>query len=498
MFRSQIRGEGHERGSSRPPTAHGRHSFRLNPNWHRLATGLIISPTSTRVQTQSEINTPGDEYEQEADAVANRVMRIPEPSAEPVETLEEQQTMPSLQRTPAEASPDRVSAENTPAIQTKRLPSNGHQQGSNSGRSMSGGEPLPTSVRSYFEPRFGHDFTSVRIHTGGIAADTAKQVQAKAFTFGHHIVFGEGHYRPETDAGRHLLAHELTHVIQQRGGNSPNLQRQPESSSPSLTEPNLGSLTFRLREDGQIEIVAGAPEAPVAGSLGIGARRQPDGRWMPVFGRNPATTTESYSWPEILDLVRGSIGATPVPVSPGLLPPNPLTPPSSISGLPGGLAPPTLTPPRIGPTLPPLTLGEPRLDIRRAQREILDNFAFDQSALTQTHLQTLDRIAFRLRMDNVRLVLITGHTDTTGSEAYNESLARRRAEAVRDALVERGVEASRLVIETSGEMEPAVSPERSEADRARNRRVELFWLRSGATTLRYRLGIGGLTPPQAE
>jgi hypothetical protein len=77
------------------------------------------------------------------------------------------------------------------------------------------GHVLPEQLRSYFEPRFAYDFKSVRVHTDSDASETARAMNARAFTIGQDIVFGEREYSPETDAGRRLLAHELTHVMQQ-------------------------------------------------------------------------------------------------------------------------------------------------------------------------------------------------------------------------------------------------------------------------------------------
>jgi hypothetical protein len=81
-----------------------------------------------------------------------------------------------------------------------------------------GGQPLDTSTRHFMESRFGNDFADVRVHTDGKASDSAKAVQAHAYTVSNDIVFQSGQYAPETDAGRHMLAHELTHVVQQRSG----------------------------------------------------------------------------------------------------------------------------------------------------------------------------------------------------------------------------------------------------------------------------------------
>jgi hypothetical protein len=77
------------------------------------------------------------------------------------------------------------------------------------------GQPLPQSVRSFFEPRFGRDFGGVRVHVDARATEAARLVDARAFTLGQDIVFRAGQYQPETMAGQRLLAHELTHVVQQ-------------------------------------------------------------------------------------------------------------------------------------------------------------------------------------------------------------------------------------------------------------------------------------------
>jgi hypothetical protein len=77
------------------------------------------------------------------------------------------------------------------------------------------GRPLNPETRASFEPRFGHDFSNVRVHTDAKASGSAKAVNALAYTAGHNMVFGKDQYAPETEEGRRLLAHELTHIVQQ-------------------------------------------------------------------------------------------------------------------------------------------------------------------------------------------------------------------------------------------------------------------------------------------
>jgi Domain of unknown function (DUF4157) len=77
------------------------------------------------------------------------------------------------------------------------------------------GQPLDTATRAFMEPRFGHDFSHVRLHLDGRAAESAHAVDALAYTVGHDIIFGAGQYAPQTFSGQRLLAHELTHTLQQ-------------------------------------------------------------------------------------------------------------------------------------------------------------------------------------------------------------------------------------------------------------------------------------------
>ena len=79
------------------------------------------------------------------------------------------------------------------------------------------GQPLDASTRAFMEPRFGHDFSRVRVHANPAGEQSAKQINAHAYTLGSNIVFGAGQYAPGTTDGRRLLAHELTHVLQQTG-----------------------------------------------------------------------------------------------------------------------------------------------------------------------------------------------------------------------------------------------------------------------------------------
>jgi len=113
----------------------------------------------------------------------------------------------------------------------------------------SAGTSLPDSARTFFEPRFGHDFSTVQVHHDSAAARSAQDVDAHAYTVGQHVVFAQGRYAPDSHAGRELLAHELAHVVQQgaegpRGGR---LQRRAIHSGDILFEGTCEFLACNSR-----------------------------------------------------------------------------------------------------------------------------------------------------------------------------------------------------------------------------------------------------------
>lgn len=93
---------------------------------------------------------------------------------------------------------------------------------------QSPGQALDASARSFLEPRFGHDFSRIRVHTGPRAEASARALQARAYTVGDDIAFGAGQYQPGEERGRRLLAHELSHSLQQHAGAPPHVQRKVE------------------------------------------------------------------------------------------------------------------------------------------------------------------------------------------------------------------------------------------------------------------------------
>jgi len=173
------------------------------------------------IQAKLTIGQPNDIYEQEADRVADQVMSMPEGSLVNGHlSLGKREKESSLVQ--RKSSCPECEEEEEDLIQTKGEGSSPLEVTSGMESRLEslkdGGQPLSESIRSYFEPRFGSDFSRVRIHNDSQAVETAKSVNAKAFTAGKNVVFGLGQYSPEKSSGKKLIAHELTHVVQQTRG----------------------------------------------------------------------------------------------------------------------------------------------------------------------------------------------------------------------------------------------------------------------------------------
>lgn len=219
------------------------------------------------IQAKLSINNPDDQYEREADAMADKVMKMENPGIQlkplcissvqrkcdeceeeeknPVQRKEIDQSR-SLGSNPSKnRSYDFNLSHDNDCIQRKctaceeeekeQLQRKEINKGESSdnilenyvGTLSGSGQPLPTEIRNFYEPRFGYDFSGVKIHTDNIAAKSAQSINALAYTSGNNIVFNNSQYSPYTDAGKHLLAHELTHTIQQQGGGANKLQNKP-------------------------------------------------------------------------------------------------------------------------------------------------------------------------------------------------------------------------------------------------------------------------------
>jgi hypothetical protein len=206
-----------------------------------------FTPTTFQgtIQAKLVVGHANDPLEHEADHVADQVMRMPAPEH-------------SIAAAPSRLSRKCAACEEeaqTPQSQLAGSPeAAGEAPGIVNEMLSSSEQSLDAGIRTFMEPRFGFDFSSIRIHTDPLAGDLADGLNAHAFTIGNHIAFARGRYQPQSPEGGHLLAHELAHVVQQGGGSrdigpaAPQIQRLVRTASVTcpaaatgIANPHTGS-----------------------------------------------------------------------------------------------------------------------------------------------------------------------------------------------------------------------------------------------------------------
>jgi len=211
------------------------------------------------------VGQPGDIYEQEAD----RVQR--QPTEEGDETL---RTVSFKGRTSSLLLRQPYALDRDSFLRKKRF-SRGGNETSAIDKAVpaavddvlhASGQPLSQSVRSFFEPRFGYDLATVRIHVGRSASEAAEALNARAFTSGSHIVFGKQAYAPTTAEGRRLLAHELTHTIQQSNSRVYRSDRLVLSDESSVYEREANAVAAEITRDVQFSPHMGEPRVSEFGT----------------------------------------------------------------------------------------------------------------------------------------------------------------------------------------------------------------------------------------
>jgi len=213
----------------------------------------------TAPQAKLAVSRPGDPLEQEADRIAEQVLGLPEP-----ENLKDEDSQDKAQIEPANGRTSssvvsRQAVKNTPGTATENPGAAKAEETLLPSAAISGGAPLSGSARSYMEPRFGHDFSQIRVHTDDRASGSAEALNAHAYTIGSDIVFAAGKYSPGTQDGDRLLAHELAHVLQQRGGppEAGNAERATIDAPATLVTPGEGMI--QRQEAGPASAPAPAP-----------------------------------------------------------------------------------------------------------------------------------------------------------------------------------------------------------------------------------------------
>ena len=232
--------------ATKPDTAHASRPF--------FETKPAQSPffPGNAVQAKLEIGTPGDRFEREADAVADGVVqRMAAPSIQAkCNQCEREETV-------------RRQAQTGSAPDTSTRAADSLQQGLT--EQQGAGRSLDVPLRREMENALSADFSNVRIHTGASAASLNKMVQARAFTHGQDVFFNTGQFEPDTRGGRHLLAHELTHVVQQSGG-TPRIQRDDDGGGSTVFNDTVTS-TSRSADSPVISgTVKRTETAPAVGS----------------------------------------------------------------------------------------------------------------------------------------------------------------------------------------------------------------------------------------
>lgn len=236
---------------------------------------------SHAIQAKLTVSPPGDRYESEADRVADRVMRMPA-SAPPLGPGISRVSVSPVQRKCSECEDEKLQrqAAGDPLYLQRKCAKCEEEDlhrkasGSRGGGAVpssiessidsarGGGHPLPPALRNHFEPRFGVDLSGVRLHAGTHAAGLANAVGAHAFTTRQDIFFAAGRYQPESLEGRRLLAHEITHTIQQR--QSPGIAPiQREENYDATTEEQVRN---EIAERDAVETSDTSPEEDVAAS----------------------------------------------------------------------------------------------------------------------------------------------------------------------------------------------------------------------------------------
>jgi hypothetical protein len=184
----------------------------------------------TGIQAKLKVGQPGDKYEQEADRLADAVMRMPEQG---------------VQRQPEEEKEEELQAKDLPRQTTEVTPNLESRINAIKGV----GQPLPVSSRAFFEPRFGYDFSQVQVHTDAEADNLNRTLNARAFTTGQDIFFRQKEYNPGSSSGQKLLAHELTHVVQQRAASHFGGVVHRNDRTEERTEREIESDIRRQREE---------------------------------------------------------------------------------------------------------------------------------------------------------------------------------------------------------------------------------------------------------
>jgi len=464
---------------------------------------------ANHVQCKLTVGSINDPLEHEADAMADKVMRMPEQGLiqRKCAHCEEEE---KAQRKPLSSFIQRKESAGESVV------SEGLNQQINS--SKGSGNKMDEKTESFMENSFGADFGDVKIHTNDEAAHMNRDLSARAFTIGNDIYFNHGQYQPSSEAGKHLLAHELTHTLQQAN----TIQREPQVNidqhSAGITLP-IGDFTIAGRLDEPLNLITDATGVPLniplssihfdlsyldhcaTGTLrgfkaGLGAQQTAGNR---VADLKKADKSGSLIFRLVVRGRHIDAGAeVTVPADP-----SGAAPTFFIVVTDNGPADPKTTlpddcykkPPKPGAgidkdndnikdhdgggDIPPRRIGCASIDCTKGptMENFLEYHRCCKSKTPPTPQLTQHTIYFYYDtpyfkeasgsdllhlFDTMKMlpsvhVLITGHTSLEGTEDYNQDLSKKRADAVKNYLVMRGIESSRVDVFAMGENAPAVA-----------------------------------------
>lgn len=468
---------------------------------------------AVQVQPKLTVNAPNDIYEKEADAMADRVMRMPDPQIQRQEEEEEERLQmkeqaPEMQRKckacevaePLQWHTKPKQKEELSGIQRKcshcekeekerlqrtplagsmtpffqRKEAGGREVGPRAAASLhsnkGGGRALPENTRSWMESRFGADFSGVRIHTGSNAVQLSRDLNAKAFTHGGDIYFNRGAFSPGTSEGKRLLAHELTHTLQQtHGGQMPavrgsSLQRSPvtctmvDADTPLipgaeefLNNPRFREIRESLFEKKMIILSAGdsGPAVHLIQRLllntvceGYNREVVKEEMGRKIYGEHTAHAVKIFQrtfadangnllkddgivGPNTLGSMDGMVGLEPIP------PPLPAEGTDSCSGT-----------PKDGPGLV-VSINESTMtawdlvnfDVAKSFVKVGHRNGLRSKGVVRTFQEHLDSF----RGDDSVVFAIVGFASTTGNFSFNQKLSEQRADCVSQVLSEEGL-----------------------------------------------------------
>ena len=248
--------------------------------------------SSIMVQKKLAIGAESDSYEIEADRVADQVVNMADSQ---IQT--KRKTNSLIKRKCSACEGEHIQKKSladtiTPMIQRKRTTANDEATASNAitnqiNSSRGGGSAMDKSTANFMGNRFGADFSGVRIHTGSKAIQMSRSLNAQAFTVGNDIYFNEGKYNPSDNSGKHLLAHELTHTLQQNGIQR-KIQRQEEGSGLCLKSVFGGEVYFdglTASELSRIAVINEGDNDGLTQPVVNGSWYNCDGIWIDGFSR---------------------------------------------------------------------------------------------------------------------------------------------------------------------------------------------------------------------